>query len=159
MTFYCFCHCLCIVRNPLLPQPNEMPNAGSSVSGNNGNMNLPLRPEGSALRGMDSSSGPPPSMDIFNPNVGFGPMGAQYNNPQSMGGPPMFPHRPPHPHQQGPPFPNPQGNPFWNQPQHLGPGMKGGVGGSRKMLRPPHHMGNNSNNNAPNMPSKRGRHR
>jgi hypothetical protein len=84
-------------RNPLLPRANERPNNSNAA---------PNRPEVSDQE------------NIFDPNVGFGPMGAQYNGP-NMVNPFFLPQQPP---PGSSPFLNQPNNSFWgsNPNTHMG---------------------------------------
>ena len=101
----------------LLPKP-ERDRPAASERGES----KPSRSSNGSSKRSDSSSGQQQQQmgsggfGPFNPNVGFGPMGAQYNNPfdpaSSSSGP------------AGPsPFLNPNQNPFWsntsNNPPHM----------------------------------------
>ncbi|OXA57029.1 Flowering time control protein FY [Folsomia candida] len=98
-------------RNPLLPRMNERVNSGSaSLNEKESSTNVG--------GGVDAGGG---GGNIFDPNIGFGPMGAQYNlpvPPHAMGNP-FFTQQPP----TGPsPFLNHSNNPFWNPPTNQAPG-------------------------------------
>jgi hypothetical protein len=103
-------------RNPLLPRPSEK----TTSSGNAASRSEV--PERESTTNSDGGN-------IFDPNIGFGPMGAQYNVPPPSMTNPFF--LPPAPNilqqqQQPPPGPspflNPSGNPFWTPPMGMNPG-------------------------------------
>ena len=109
-----------------MPKPERDRSAGSERG-----ESKPSRSSNGSSKRSDSSSGQQQQQmgsgfGPFNPNVGFGPMGAQFNNPFDPASSSTAPS----------PFLNPSSNPFWsNNPNPNAPHMQKSSQGSSSSSR------------------------